>query len=195
MCEDTVLASEYNLIADQRKKMQDALVELEKDISYLRNWYEGDEPIDKDALKSMVELMADRIYRQRVAPMIHVPEERLWPQYNSPREIMDACGLPDIGANLPDECEHCGRRKVWIRLKGLASTCPACAIRWLREEQARNRQGDTEQKAVGKSCSNCKDGGVVDHACNGCGYPDFPLWELDPASDDILSETTLGSVK
>ena len=61
-----------------------------------------------------------------------------WPEHNTPEEIMAACGLPDKSANLPGICEHCGRRAmVWIYHKGISSTCPQCAIKWLREAQAK----------------------------------------------------------
>lgn len=58
----------------------------------------------------------------------------VWPEHNSPREVMDACGLADTGMNLPHKCLECGRQQVWVWMPGDngTSVCPACQLKELR---------------------------------------------------------------
>ena len=55
----------------------------------------------------------------------------------------------------------------------------ACHLKNLLTDHTHLRYKHDEKTggSVSKSCANCVFTGVVDHACAGCGYPSFLLWE------------------
>lgn len=59
-----------------------------------------------------------------------------WPKYNTPEQIMEACGLKDPDMNLPHPCLDCGRQQVWVGGKHRqfpTPFCPSCRLKELRE--------------------------------------------------------------